>query len=654
MVISVQSESKSDLLFLIASVLLGFAIRFHLLIASHFVIDADEAIVGLMGKHILEGRGIPTFYYGQHYMGSLEALLSAAAFGIFGVSCIALKMVPLFVSLLLIPLFYAFMRNFAGIAAARFGTVLLALPPAALVEWSSKARGGFIEVVFIGTAALLLTVKWLQSEQKSLLGIFWIGLILGIGWWVNNQIVYFITAIGSVFLSAFFGKKGRAAAKKIFVGLLGFFIGGSPYWIYNFYNQFVSFEMLHSASSKDLGQHIYGLFTSALPIILGAKRFWHDEEIFNGSLIFAYAVWVFLASSYFLMCKYSLQSRDLKKFRQELLLLILLLASFGIFTTSAFGYLVQAPRYLLPAYVALFGIAGCALAEWHRRSKLAAYFGFGGLLALHLSSSYLGGLAVPGEPIIYLGERVSRDHSELLHWLSNNQIRYVRTNYWIGYRLTFETKERVKFKLFHEPYQVRVPEYENEVSAQPLSNVPTIVTPLQAQQVRAGLKTLQYEFKERILSSYVVFYDVNAPNFDHRPTVPATELTIETTSNQAQAALMDDDDLGTRWGTGKPQGPGMKVMITLKQPMKLSGLEILLGRWSTDYPRSLRIDVVESNGTVRPLYTPDSIRGIEYFADCRDKILVPLPTEPILGIHVVQMGKDTVFDWSIAELKLFQ
>src|SRR5664279_1843929 len=45
--------------------------------------NADEAIVALMARHILGGER-PVFFYGQSYMGSLDAFLVAAGFLIFG------------------------------------------------------------------------------------------------------------------------------------------------------------------------------------------------------------------------------------------------------------------------------------------------------------------------------------------------------------------------------------------------------------------------------------------------------------------------------------------------------------------------------------------------------------------------------------------
>src|SRR5262245_59496142 len=57
---------------------------------SHF--DSDQAITGLMAKHISEGRAFPVFWYGQNYMLAVEAWLAAAVFKVAGVSVAALKL----------------------------------------------------------------------------------------------------------------------------------------------------------------------------------------------------------------------------------------------------------------------------------------------------------------------------------------------------------------------------------------------------------------------------------------------------------------------------------------------------------------------------------------------------------------------------------
>src|SRR5215467_12916871 len=52
--------------------------------------DSDEAVVGLMARHILDGQ-LTTFFWGQAYGGSQEALLAAPVFAVFGSSYAALR-----------------------------------------------------------------------------------------------------------------------------------------------------------------------------------------------------------------------------------------------------------------------------------------------------------------------------------------------------------------------------------------------------------------------------------------------------------------------------------------------------------------------------------------------------------------------------------
>src|SRR5947199_521723 len=74
-------------------VVLIAAARFAILLMSQTHVHSDEAIIGLMGKHILEGRYFPFYMYGQAYNAGAawEAYLAAIAFAVFGVSGISLK-----------------------------------------------------------------------------------------------------------------------------------------------------------------------------------------------------------------------------------------------------------------------------------------------------------------------------------------------------------------------------------------------------------------------------------------------------------------------------------------------------------------------------------------------------------------------------------
>ena len=84
------------------------AARFAILLASQTHVHSDEAIIGLMGKHILEGRYFPFYMYGQPYNAGAawEAYLAANAFAFFGISVMSLKSCIVVLSLLCLFLFY--------------------------------------------------------------------------------------------------------------------------------------------------------------------------------------------------------------------------------------------------------------------------------------------------------------------------------------------------------------------------------------------------------------------------------------------------------------------------------------------------------------------------------------------------------------------
>src|SRR5438093_13310202 len=54
--------------------------------------DSDQALAGLAGKLLLEGRAFPLFFYGQNYMLAVEAWLAAPMFWVFGVSVASLRL----------------------------------------------------------------------------------------------------------------------------------------------------------------------------------------------------------------------------------------------------------------------------------------------------------------------------------------------------------------------------------------------------------------------------------------------------------------------------------------------------------------------------------------------------------------------------------
>src|SRR4029077_2070869 len=73
---------------------LGLGFRLAVINSPLGEIDGDEAVVGLMARHIAFLGERPVFYWGQPYLGSLEAFSAAPLFRVFDSSTLLLKLVP--------------------------------------------------------------------------------------------------------------------------------------------------------------------------------------------------------------------------------------------------------------------------------------------------------------------------------------------------------------------------------------------------------------------------------------------------------------------------------------------------------------------------------------------------------------------------------
>src|SRR3954452_10114451 len=97
--------------------LVGLALRLAVIASPLGEIDGDEAVVGLMARHIAFLGERPVFYYGQPYLGSLEAFSAAPLFKLFDSSTALLKLVPTLYSLGFLAVCAVMTRRLFGPAA---------------------------------------------------------------------------------------------------------------------------------------------------------------------------------------------------------------------------------------------------------------------------------------------------------------------------------------------------------------------------------------------------------------------------------------------------------------------------------------------------------------------------------------------------------
>src|ERR671933_96609 len=165
---------------LAVALVIGLAVRLAVIASPLGEIDADEAVVGLMARHIAFLGERPVFYWGQPYLGSLEAFTAAPLFVLFNSSTVLLKLVPTAYSLGFLLLSVLLARRLFGSGPALATGAYLALPPAMWAVWSTKARGGYAELLFLGEALLLVTLTLARAPSGALrLTMLW-GLLAGL------------------------------------------------------------------------------------------------------------------------------------------------------------------------------------------------------------------------------------------------------------------------------------------------------------------------------------------------------------------------------------------------------------------------------------------------------------------------------------------
>jgi 4-amino-4-deoxy-L-arabinose transferase-like glycosyltransferase len=146
-----DTDSQSRLLgrlpgwaYILALVAICLVSRLPQLRSPNLLADGDECVLGLMAKHVAQGKEFPIFFYGQHYAFSpVETVVTATSFLIAGVGAVPLKVAGLV--LWTVGLVFLFLALSRLLTASRsfWIAVLVVLNPAWAV-WSLRMGGGYL------------------------------------------------------------------------------------------------------------------------------------------------------------------------------------------------------------------------------------------------------------------------------------------------------------------------------------------------------------------------------------------------------------------------------------------------------------------------------------------------------------------------------
>ena len=207
----------------------GIALKAALLALDAVPFNADEAVVALMARHILRGER-PCFFYGQAYMGSLDAYLVAAAFRAFGERVLAIRLVQMFLFAAILATSYPVALRITGDRrAAALVVSLLGFPPVLLTLYTTASLGGYGEALLAGNLLLWWghRLGW-EDAQRWGLWLAW-GLAAGLGFWAMGLVLVYLAPVALWLL----WRLRARAWRGYLLAALGFAAGSLPWWLGN-------------------------------------------------------------------------------------------------------------------------------------------------------------------------------------------------------------------------------------------------------------------------------------------------------------------------------------------------------------------------------------------------------------------------------------
>ncbi len=522
--------NKKHLIAISSLIILLIVERLVMLYFDVFPFNSDEAIVGLMARHILNGER-PIFFYGQAYMGSLDAFLVAFAFKIFGIHIWVIRLVQIFLYSLTLIFFYMFVIiAFDDDRIAFFSTLLMVIAPINVVLYTTVSLGGYGEAFLIGVVSYYISIKLLKYFQSSKIirkkdyfRLFLLGLLCGLGLWTNA--ISLIFSVPSLILVLAFLIQIKIKTKKLIKIVLieGFgFLLGSFLWWFSFItgmNAQIFSELAGNAVAVEkvgffsrVINHLISFLLFAPTVTIGLRPPWSIQPISLWFTPFVIGFWVI---TLYLIVKYFKLLNEIGKKAIYLVSISGLILISG-FIFSSFG-VDPSGRYFLPLTFLLTIFGGVVIGQQQKSIlykiliSIVLIFYIYGYISLSMQqpkiTTQFYGPAVINHEKIY----------ELSEFLTENGEHYGYTNYWVAYPLAFISDETI-LSIPALPYHLdlrytsrddRYPPYRQKVRESGKVFYITTNNPALDNLIIENLnnKTIKYKYIE--IGDYHVFYDLS-------------------------------------------------------------------------------------------------------------------------------------------------
>jgi hypothetical protein len=429
--------------------------------------DSDQAVYGLMAKHLSEGRTFPLFFYGQNYLLGVQSWLAVPVFWIGGPT-VAMLRTPLVLLNLSVALGYTWALTRLGlrpVLALAAALPVIAFTPVKAMEFAAAYGAGIEPFLYV------LLLWWLRDRPLAF------GALLGFGT-LHREFTFLALPALAIALWPVRAERSRAFLLRLAAGFGGIWLAvdaikrqvniygpaggtwetGSVTLGAQTFAQWLSFDvraylarlwtLLTSGVPDMLGVSTYSLRTYSFPSDLSAG------SPMAGALLGAAVV---IAAGRLLWIRAHEPARpagDAVRFTVYLAVLAVLnLLIYGI-NGGIDPAEAAILRYAL--FAPLLVVSLCARYFLRESSRVWTT-----AVAACMVLWAAGSIVDNGRLIAQMkADPPPRSHRVMANYLMNHGIRHARANYWDAYVITFLSAERV---IVASTGTVRVSAYQAEV-----------------------------------------------------------------------------------------------------------------------------------------------------------------------------------------------